>query len=106
RLDVPGAQTPVIVGRADYVRLGGRLPASAPPPVATTTGAPPLNPDPPLTQGLPRGVLLSDDAVLLFPRPYDGCVDAVMRDAIAATRLAAVRPPAPVPAPTPPAPPL
>ncbi|MGE0395065.1 MAG: ArnT family glycosyltransferase, partial [Vicinamibacterales bacterium] len=42
RLDVPGAQTPVIVGRADYVRLGGRLPASAPPPVATTTGAPPL----------------------------------------------------------------
>jgi 4-amino-4-deoxy-L-arabinose transferase-like glycosyltransferase len=95
RLEVRGRQTPVILGRADYVRLGGQLPASAPPPVATTTGAPPVNPDPPLTGGLPRGVLLSDDAVLLFPGPYNECVDAVMRDAIAATRLPASRPPAP-----------
>ncbi len=90
RLDVPGQQTPVILGRADYERLGGRLPASAPPAVATTTGAPPVNPDPPVA-GLPRGVLLSDDAVLLFPQPYDACVDAVLRDAVAATRLPAQR---------------
>jgi 4-amino-4-deoxy-L-arabinose transferase-like glycosyltransferase len=108
RLEMPGQQTPVILGRADYVRLGGRLPASAPAPVATTTGAPPVSPDPPLTEGLPPGVLLSDDAVLLFPRPYDGCADVVMRDAVAATRLPAQRlpPPAPAPSTPPPAPPL
>lgn len=93
RLETPGQQTPVILARADYLRLGGRVPAGTPAPVALTTGAPPVDPRPALTDGLPRGVLLSDDVVLLFPQPYDACADAVARDAVAATRLAAVRPP-------------
>jgi len=95
RLEEPGQQTPVIIARADYERLGGIIPVSAPPAVASTTGAPALTPNPPLTEGLPRGVLLSDDAVLLFPRPYDACVDEVMRDSVAATRLSSSRRPGP-----------
>ena len=89
RLEEEGRQMPVILARADYERLGGRVPASAPPPVATTTGAPVVVADPPLAHGLPRGVLLSDDTVIVFPRPYDACVDQVMGDAVAATRLPA-----------------
>lgn len=96
RLETPGQQAPVILARADYVRLGGRLPPGGPSPVALTTGASPVSPVPALTEGLPGGVLLSDDAVLLFPQPYAGCADAVFGDAVAATRLAAVRPPATV----------
>lgn len=92
RLETPGQQTPVILARADYMRLGGRVPAGTRPPVALTTGAPAVNPRPALSLGLPRGMLLSDDVVLLFPGPYDACADAVARDAVAATRLAAVRP--------------
>ena len=95
RLETPGQQTPVILARADYLRLGGRVPAWTRLPVALTTGAPPVNPSPALSQGLPRGTLLSDDVVLLFPGPYDACTDAVARDALAATRLAAIPPPAP-----------
>ena len=93
RLETPGQQTPVILARADYLRLGGRVPAGTPAPVALKTGAPPVDPRPALTNGLPRGVLLSDDVVLLFPQPYDACADAVALDAVAATRLAAIRPP-------------
>ena len=94
-LETPGQQTPVILARADYLRLGGRIPAGAPAPVALTTGAPPLDPHPALTHGLAGGMLLSDDVVLLFPGPYDACTDAVARDALAATRLAVIPPPAP-----------
>ncbi len=94
RLETPGQQTPVILARADYLRLGGHVPAGAPPAVAFTTGAPPVNPGPALGQGLPTGMLLYDDVVLLFPGPYGVCADAVALDALAATRLAAVRPPA------------
>lgn len=91
RLEVPGRQTPVMIARADYERLGGRVPSSAPAPVATSTGWPPLAPQPPLADGFPPAILFSDDIVLLFPRPYDACVDLVMRDAVGATRLPAVR---------------
>ena len=95
RLETPGQQTPVILARADYLRLGGRMPAGTPAPVALTTGAPPIDPRPPLTHGLAGGILLSDDVVLLFPGPYAACADAVARDALAATRLVAIPPPAP-----------
>jgi len=89
-LDGDGTQTPVLLARADYLALGGRLPPGTPPERPRGSAVPLLRPGPGVA--LPSGVLFSDDIVLLFPAPFAACIPEVMAVSVDATRLEPQRP--------------
>ena len=89
RLDMAGAQTPVLVSRSDYLALGGALPPGTPPVHPRGSEVPDLHPAEAFQGALPEGILFSDDIVLLLPQPFVACVPDVMAVSIDATRLPA-----------------
>ena len=91
RLEVEGQQTPVILSKADYVKLGGRLPSTAAPVPNELAGSGTLPGAAALRNELPPGVLLYDYVVMLFPGPLGACVAPVAEAGAWTSTLPAAR---------------
>ena len=93
RLEVPGEQSLVVLSVEDYVYLGGTLPVSDPVTnmdTGITSGVSDNARAAHLEHGLPPGVAISKDVVVLFPGEYASCARVAAHAGPRTRKLAAV----------------